>query len=397
MGAIEFALPDVGEGLTEATIVAWLVDEGQVVDVDTPLVEIETAKANVELPSPFAGTIRQLHCAVGETHPVGTALLTIDTTDNQAAPPRQPAPDPESEPAPEPEPKLLVGYGAPPARPAKRKSGVRAAPPVRALARELHVDLTQVPATGTHGEITRQDVLAHHDQPNRAHAIAVHGLRKHMAKAMVRSATESPQATMFSTIDATELLTMQSEIQDRPEFAHLKVTPFALIARCFVKALTNTPLANASLNEAQTEITLHQHINLGVAVATEAGLVVPNIKAAETLDFKTFIEHLTDVIDLARTGHLEPRQVTGGTVTMTNVGALGIEQGVPLLNPGEAVIMSVGALMKRPWVVSDEMQIRTVVQIALTFDHRILDGSEAAALLNATTALIDQPGLALVY
>jgi 2-oxoisovalerate dehydrogenase E2 component (dihydrolipoyl transacylase) len=395
MGVVEFTLPDVGEGLTEAAIVAWLVSEGQTVDVDTPLVEIETAKANVELPSPFSGTIGTLHCSVGETYPVGTVLLTIHTTEDEVIDQSRPLLD-EVE-----EPQLLVGYGAPASRKPPRSSAVRVSPPVRKMARELNIDLNEVRPTGKHGEITRQDLQNFGQQSEPSTKVALQGVRKHMARAMVRSATEAPQATMFSTIDATGILTLQSDVHRRSEFSDLRVTPFALIARCFVKALALSPLANASLDAASEELHMHEHVNLGIAVATPSGLIVPNIKSADLLDFPDFIRQLNAIISDARNGDLHPRQITGGTVTMTNIGALGIDNGVPLLNPGEAAIMAVGAITRRPWVVDadgvEAIHIRSVVQISLTIDHRILDGSEGARLLKDTADLISNPALALLH
>ncbi len=398
MAIVEFTLPDVGEGLTEATIIQWLVHEGQLVDVDTPLVEIETEKANVELPSPFGGIIRQIHCTVDESFPVGTLLVTIETSDD---PDGQPEEMPTNQEPISENPSLLVGYGVPTTDSPISRPSFRATPPVRKLARDLNIDLAKIKPTGKHGEITRDDISRMKDStPSPGENVTLTGMRKHMARAMVRSATEAPQATLFTTIEVSALLSLQSDLMSEPAFKGVRITPFALIARCFVKALTSFPLANSSIDDSNEQISFHKSINLGVAVATSLGLVVPNVKSTEALSLAEFIIELNTVITDARNGELTPQQISGGSVTITNIGALGIETGTPLLNPGEAVILAVGAIERRPWVVTnpgEEIAIRPVLQLSLTIDHRILNGSEGAALLKATAALVQNPGLALMY
>lgn len=394
MSNMEFKLPDVGEGLTEATIIQWLVTEGQVVEVDTPLVEIETEKVTVELPSPFAGTIRALHGCVDDVIAVGTTLVSIETdSDSPVHTIGGVVNELDS-------PPLLVGYGAPTSTRPEPRTSVRTTPPIRKLAQELNIDLNHVTATGAHGEITREDVLRAKNGPASGdESIALTGLRKHMARAMIRSATEAPQATLMKTVDVTKLLDLHSELQERHEFQDYRITPFALIARCFVRALSSLPLANASFDSDNNRIVVHDSINLGIAIATEQGLVVPNIKSAGSLSFSEFMKSLRDVVDAARQGQLLPAQISGGTVTMTNIGALGLDTGTPLLNPGEAAILAVGSIDRRPWVVShpeEKLEIRSVLQLALTIDHRILDGSEGAELLTATASMVSNPDLSFL-
>ena len=394
MSNMEFKLPDVGEGLTEATIIQWLVTEGQVVEVDTPLVEIETEKVTVELPSPFAGTIRALHGCIDDVIAVGTTLVSIETdSDSPVHTIGGVVNELDS-------PPLLVGYGAPTSTRPEPRTSVRTTPPIRKLAQELNIDLNHVTATGAHGEITREDVLRAKNAPASGdESIALTGLRKHMARAMIRSATEAPQATLMKTVDVTKLLDLHSELQERHEFQDYRITPFALIARCFVRALSSRPLANASFDSDNNRIVVHDSINLGIAIATEQGLVVPNIKSAGSLSFSEFMKSLRDVVDAARQGQLLPAQISGGTVTMTNIGALGLDTGTPLLNPGEAAILAVGSIDRRPWVVShpeEKLEIRSVLQLALTIDHRILDGSEGAELLTATANMVSNPDLSLL-
>jgi len=394
MSNMEFKLPDVGEGLTEATITQWLVVEGQIVEVDTPLVEIETEKVTVELPSPLAGTIRQLHGSVDDVIAVGATLVSIDTDSDS---PVQTTGGLVTE---LDTPPLLVGYGAPISTRPEPQTSVRATPPTRKLARDLSIDLHRVTPTGKHDEITREDVRRTKNGPASGdESIALTGLRKHMARAMVRSATEAPQATLMKTVDATKLLDLQSDLQERREFQDFRITPFALIAHCFVRALSSLSLANASFDNENNRIVFHDSINLGIAIATDQGLVVPNIKSAGSLSFSEFMKSLRDVVDSARQGQLLPAQISGGTVTMTNIGALGIDMGTPLLNPGEATILAVGSIDRRPWVVSDpdeKLEIRSVLQLTLTIDHRILDGSEGAQLLTATANMVSNPDLSVL-
>jgi 2-oxoisovalerate dehydrogenase E2 component (dihydrolipoyl transacylase) len=397
MGEVNFRLPDIGEGLVDATISRWLVAEGQTVEVDTPLVEIETAKATVELPSPAAGKIRQLHGAKDDTLLVGSVLVTIETSSTESVSVNEsqtqlPTPTEQSK---SDDPQLLVGYGSSTPARSKPRSAVRATPPVRKLARELKIDLDTVHPTGKHGEVTREDLKRQAESDSQGESFALQGTRKHMARAMVRSASEAPQATLFTSVDLTALLELLNELQDKPNFKDLRVTPFALIAFCFAKVIAKSPLANSSLNG--DRLTLRDHVNLGIAVATPTGLVVPNIKQVEQLSLASFIRSLTELVQSARGNTLLPHDISGGTTTVTNVGALGVEIGVPLLNPGEAVILAIGAIDRRPWVVGDVIQIRPVVQLALTLDHRILDGSEGAAILTEVDALLGNPGLALMY
>jgi pyruvate dehydrogenase E2 component (dihydrolipoamide acetyltransferase) len=394
MSNVEFKLPDVGEGLTEATIIQWLVTEGQVVEVDTPLVEIETEKVTVELPSPFAGTILALHGGVDDVIAVGATLVSIET-DSDPLPQTTGGVVNESD-----TPPLLVGYGAPISTRPEPRTSVRATPPTRKLARDLGIDLHGVTPTGKYDEITREDVMRlQNGSVSSEESITLTGLRKHMARAMVRSATEAPQATLMKTVDATKLLDLHSELKERREFQDLRITPFALIAYCFVRALTSLPLGNASFDNENNRIVVHDSINLGIAIATDQGLVVPNIKSAGSISFSEFMKSLRDVVDAARQGQLLPAQISGGTVTMTNIGALGLDTGTPLLNPGEAAILAVGSIDRRPWVVShpeEKLEIRSVLQLALTIDHRILDGSEGAQLLTATASMVSNPDLNVV-
>ena len=419
MSRFDFLLPDLGEGLTEATVLRWLVTEGQHVTVDAPLVEVETAKTTVELPSPYEGLVAAIHVAENDVVPVGAMLISLDRDTEDSAPP------------------LLVGYGSsrqPPgnasapttthapnktnapstdhsSKPNGDRRTVLAKPPVRKLARDLGVELASVHASGTRGEVTRDDIVhaaARNDGSNHtavrspadsSSSIPLTGIRKQMAQAMTRSATEAPQATIFLSVDVTHLVSLRDQLNEKLEPQGTRLSVFGLMCFLFTQAITNTPLANSRIDMEAGTLTTVSEINLGVAVAGPSGLVVPNIKSANSLDLTAFSTALASLIETARRGSLRPEQLLGGTITVSNVGALGVDSGVPLLNPGEAAILAIGAVRRQPWVVTDpheHLEIRSVVELALTIDHRIMDGKDGAEILRATARLMTEPALLLL-
>ncbi|MFI9389070.1 dihydrolipoamide acetyltransferase family protein [Kutzneria sp. NPDC052558] len=415
----QFLLPDVGEGLTEAEVLRWSVKPGDEVEVNQILVEIETAKAAVELPSPYAGVVAALHIAEGETAAVGTPLITIDTGE-PAAVGTPPTTDDTDEPA-----ALLVGYG-PPAEdapsivdnrpPAVVDNRPLAKPPVRKLAKDLGVDLTRLSPTGPHGTISRADVQAAAAPPASTSStsssssssssssetrIPIRGVRKHMAAAMVASAFTAPHVTEFLTVDVTQTLALLDTIRARREFRDVKVTPLAIVARALTLALRATPEANATWDEAAQEIVVKRQVNLGIAAATDRGLVVPVIRDAEQLSLRELAEAITRLAADARAGRTAPSAMTGGTVTITNVGVFGVDTGTPILNPGETAILAVGAIRRMPWVVTgpdgvEHIEPRSIAQLALSFDHRVLDGAQGSRLLADVGDVLRTPGLALL-
>lgn len=453
-----FCLPDVGEGLTEAEIVAWHVAPGDSVKVNQVIVEIETAKSIVELPSPFAGVVASLLAEVGESVPVGAGIISVETAAAQAAEgqaPERRAAEGQATTDEQDTPKLLVGYGAtehgqnrrrrrhsspaessaPAPRPKVQSAGsherpgtVRAKPPVRGLAKQLGVDLRSIAATGPNGTVSREDVLraeASH-QPlleaaqqtttataatpaaatsrptNQAAAtrIPIKGVRKATAAAMVTSAFTAPHVTEFITIDVTATLDLLAEIQQRPEFRELKLTPLTLVARAYLLAIERTPIAVAHWDDAAQEIVLPGSVNLGIAAATPRGLLVPNIKAADQLNLADLAAAISDLATTARAGKTPQSALSGGSTTITNIGVFGIDTGTPILNPGETSILAVGTIQRRPWVVGEaeheRIEPRSVLQLALSFDHRVLDGAEGSRLLADTAAILRNPGLALL-
>lgn len=440
MSIKQFSLPDVGEGLTEAEIVTWLVKCGDVVEVNQAIVEIETAKSLVELPSPFAGEVAQLHAEPGQTVDVGTPIISI-ATETAAIQLEGPAEQATSDKDQDENPKLLVGYGA------RETSGHRtrrnkyahapaaelrsaptspaggppkASPPVRKLAKDLGLDLAAITPTGEGGVRTRGDVLAASgasavaatngigpaaesggDIPGTEELrIPIKGVRKHTAAAMVRSAFTAPHVTEFVTVDVSRTIELQQTVTRRRDFKDVKLTPLTFVAKAFLKAIGSTPEANSRWHEEAQEIVQMRNINLGIAAATPRGLIVPNIKGAQDLSLKELAQEISALGADARAGKTQQAAMVGGTVTITNIGVFGIDTGTPILNPGETAILAVGAVRRMPWVIQDDagerIDIRSVLQLALSFDHRVMDGQQGSQLLADTAALLTEPGLSLL-
>ncbi|MEU7242053.1 dihydrolipoamide acetyltransferase family protein [Streptomyces sparsogenes] len=437
--AKDFLLPDVGEGLTEADIVGWSVRPGDVVEVNQIIVEIETAKAVVELPSPYAGVVTAVHAQEGETLEVGRPLITIEVADDEpavahatATPPDPVTPTAAVE-APEEQTALLVGYGPRGSRPTRRRPPRATAtaperpatspappaprpaakPPVRKLAKDLGVDLATVTPTGPGGVISREDVRraarddveppagAEADGRTRGETrIPIRGLRKHTAAAMVTSAFTAPHVTEFITVDITETMRLREVIAARREFRGVRISPMLFMAKALMLALRRTPQLNAGWDEQAQEIVLKHYVHLGIAAATERGLVVPNIKDADLLSLRDLAGAIASLATTAREGRTTPQDMAGGTITLTNVGVFGVDTGTPIINPGEAAILAVGAVRRMPWVVEDHagerVEPRWTTQLALSFDHRIADGQQGSQLLADIAAVLREPGLALL-
>lgn len=434
----QFHLPDVGEGLTEAEITTWLVEPGDVVEVNQILVEIETAKSLVELPSPFAGKVVELHAGEGETVDVGKPIISIATA--EAAPVKAPV-GPQGSRSEQgatdaDEPKLLVGYGAketsgrrrraapqarvespeaPPAPTADTSGPVRAKPPVRKLAKVLGIDLASLTPTGPGGVVTRADVLdastgensrtaaevmatPHADAAPAEIRIPIKGVRKHTAAAMVSSAFTAPHVTEFVTFDITATMDLRARVAARRDFKDVKLSPLSFIAKAFLRAMERTPSANSRWDEAAQEIVQMREINLGIAAATPRGLVVPNIRSAQRLSLAELATAIADLAATARSGKTPPEAMSQGTVTISNFGVFGVDTGTPILNPGETAILGVGTIARQPWVVGEgqdeRIEPRWVTTLALSFDHRVMDGQQGSELLADTAAFLRDPALA---
>ncbi|MBW8482050.1 dihydrolipoamide acetyltransferase family protein [Actinomadura parmotrematis] len=425
-----FKLPDVGEGLTEAEIVKWHVAAGDAVEINQTIVEIETAKAVVELPCPFEGTVAELLVEEGATVDVGVPIIAVDVGGGEAGgepggtaaenaealkEDLVPVPEEPGMTAPE-EPKrqpVLVGYGvkpgatkrrarkaAPPPRPQPADGGrPLAKPPVRKMAKDLGVDLSAITGTGPEGSITRDDVRAAQRPaatPAQAPAaqadeerIPVKGVRKATAAAMVASAFTAPHVTEFLQVDVTRTMETVRRLRELPEFAEVKVSPLLLVAKALLTAVARTPAANAAWDG--DAIVVRHRVNLGIAAATERGLVVPNVKDAHALSLPELAAALHRLAETARSGRASPADLTGGTITITNVGVFGVDAGTPILTPGEAAILAFGQVRDMPWVHEGELAVRRVTTLALSFDHRVMDGAEGSAVLRDVGAMLEDP------
>ncbi|GIG54038.1 dihydrolipoamide acetyltransferase family protein [Demequina activiva] len=465
----QFRMPDAGEGLTEADIVTWLVAPGDTVEVNQPIVEIETAKSLVELPCPFDGVVKELLAREGDTVEVGEPILEVDVDPDGEAPAESSAPSgadaaaeatdapvqaaPASAPVADAGPlsdaggdsdaggesgAVLVGYGVKAGsaerRPRREEAiepvggeqdldeyPVLAKPPVRKLARDLGVDLTTVTPSGPGGLVTREDVEQHvkaysaqtlatypsDDQPwletgtpqgdGRTTRVPVKSVRKRTAEAMVQSAFTAPHVTEFHTVDVTETMNLVAKLKQDKDFADVRVTPLLIVAKALLLAVRRHPEVNASWDDATQEIVYKHYVNLGIAASTPRGLVVPNIKDAHRLPLHALAVELQHLTAEARAGTVSPAQMSDGTITITNVGALGIDTGTPILNPGEAAILAFGAVRQMPWVHEGEIQPRWVTQLALSFDHRLVDGELGARVLYDVGRVMNDPAQGLVW
>jgi 2-oxoisovalerate dehydrogenase E2 component (dihydrolipoyl transacylase) len=419
----EFKLPDLGEGLTEGEVVRWLVKEGEAVALNQPIVEVETAKAVVEIPAPYAGTVVKLHAGEGDTLDVGAPLLSVDT--GGGAGPAPPEAEPTATPEPEPEQQAtLVGPGerqqvrrrratrpgggatgpAPTGPPQQRP---KATPPVRKYAKDHGVDLAMLAGTGKDGRVTHEDVdralepavaeppaaVARPPRDRAEERIPVRGTRRQIAAAMVASAFSIPHVTEFLTVDATGLMALRARLRTLPAAADLKVTPLAVVAKALCVALRQFPLMNSSWDEDAGEIVVKGYVNLGIATDTPTGLLVPNIKDADTLGILDLSRELARLTRLARERRAAPADLTGGTVTITNVGGFGVETGTPIINKPECAIVATGLIAPRPWVVDGQLAVRELMTTSVSFDHRIVDGAYAAQFLAHLRDLLEAPAL----
>ncbi len=504
-----FLMPDAGEGLTEAEIVEWKVKVGETVKVNDVVLEVETAKSLVELPSPFSGVVTEILGQEGDLVDVGAPIMVVDTDPNGSPVPApiaddtaasSPAPIPvvetpveapagapqpdvsvptptvstpaaaassvealqastpnvEQVPAQNPAPAasessagtgdssesesasgaVLVGYGVshgsttrrprrvPDVLTVERPAGneaVRTKPPVRKLARDLGVDLNAIAPTGPGGLITREDVLAAQaateprtlatyegdDAPwlasgtvsadGRKTRVPVKSVRRRTAEAMVRSAFTAPHVTVFHTVDVTKTMRLVHKLREDREFSDVRVTPLLIAAKALLLAVRRHPEINASWDDEAQEIEYKHYVNLGIAAATPRGLIVPNIKDAHRLGLKGLAQGISELTATARAGKTTPADMSDGTITITNVGVFGIDSGTPILNPGESAILAFGAIREQPWVHKGKIKKRWVTQLALSFDHRLVDGELGARTLSDVAAVLEEPARGLVW
>ncbi|MDT7596106.1 MAG: hypothetical protein QOJ06_1652 [Pseudonocardiales bacterium] len=432
-----FALPDVGEGLTEAEILSWHVAPGDTVTVNQIIVDIETAKAAVELPSPYAGVVSELFVEPGATVAVGTPIIAIETGAEPAGPVGPAPAGAIGEEGPSGRITTLVGYGprtatvarrprsATPAPPPVAAAGPGmvplAKPPVRKLAKELGVDLRTVSGSAAGGVVTREDVeRAAHVVSNGGGASAassglvsgaesvsgsvsgqrreaVRGVRKATAAAVVTSAFTAPHVTMFLTVDVTPMMELRARLAAQPQFRNVKLSPLVFAARAVCLASRRTPEVNASWDEATGEIVYFDYVHLGIAAATPRGLVVPKIRNADRMALRELAVTLDELAVSAREGRSAPSDMLGGTITITNIGVFGIDTGTPILNPGESAILALGTIRDMPWVVDGAVVARKVCQLALSVDHRVVDGQQGSQFLAHIGTLLSDPAQAITF
>lgn len=455
-----FDLPDVGEGLTEAEIVSWKVRAGDDVAVNDVLVEIETAKSLVELPSPFAGTVVELLVDEGQTVAVGTRLIQVETeatrepvlvgygprparrrrrpataadegvqalhgafsTGHDVGLPVAPPPPPHPvSPVPASTHAAAVSVGAfPDDERDESTSRPLAKPPVRRLARDLGVELSQVPATGPGGIVTRADVEQYAraqratqaagtspgsgvesgtgwDGLPREERVAVRSVRRATARAVVASAFSVPHVTQFVTVDVSESMALLDRLRTDRRLADVRLSPLTLAARAMVRAVHRTPEVNALWDEATGEIVLRRYVNLAVATATPRGLLVPVVRDADRLDLRELASTIADLAARARQGTTTPQDTSGGTISVTNIGIFGMDSGTPIIPPGQSAILALGTVGRRPWVVerdgTEVLEPRWVSSLALSFDHRIVDGQQASAYLADVAQSLRDPAM----
>jgi 2-oxoisovalerate dehydrogenase E2 component (dihydrolipoyl transacylase) len=283
---------------------------------------------------------------------------------------------------------------------------------VRKLAKELGVDLREVIGTGPNGVITREDVQAVAEPAEGAEPVGqaavtppgaterrvpIRGVRKATAAAMVASAFSAPHVTEFLTVDVTPMIELRDRLRATPAFRDVRLSPLAFAAKAVCLAVRRTPEVNASWDEDAQEIVYYEHVALGIAAATPRGLIVPKIRDAHRLSLRELAEALAELTATARAGKTPPGDLVGGTFTITNVGVFGVDTGTPILNPGESAILALGAVKQAPWVVDGQLAVRTVCQLALSFDHRVVDGEQGSRFLADVGALLADPGLAMTY
>ena len=374
-----FVVPDLGEGLEEVTLTCWQVGVGDEVELNQPLCSVETAKAEVEIPSPYAGRIVEIRGAEGDVLPVGSLLARIDsepTATNGQSSTRKP---------------ILVGYGADDALDTSRRRP-KAKPGVRKLAADLLVDLNEVPP-GADGLVSRDAVLAAAgvgaERPGVSYdVLPVRGVHSQMAERMTLSRSTIPDAHASVQVDGSALMRLGDEV----------FSPFVLTLRLLVIALSHNKILNSTWVEGPDGAQVHSHhaIHLGFAVAAPRGLLVPVIADAQDKTTRQLAECVARLIRDARAGTLKPAELTGSTFTVSNFGALGLDDGVPVINYPEAAILGMGSLKPRPVVVDDAVIIRPQMTLTCAFDHRIADGANVAQFLVELRGLIESPETALL-
>jgi len=447
----EIKLPNLGDGIDTGDVLELLVKEGDTIAKDQGIVELETGKATLQVPSSAAGKILKVHIKPGQTIPVGATLLTLEgSTADVASAPTKPAPQPAKTPAPKPvpapapQPAAAAPAPAPAPRPAQTKAAappaaapqppapspqplpepthdghVAAGPAVRRFAREVGVDLARVTGSGPGGRITRDDVLAVVRQQSQTAAAApaakgkastatgrdnwgpiraekMTKIRKVIAAKMHESWTTCPRVVNFDDADVTDLEKIRVSSKDDYAKKGIKLTSLPFVIKAVASALRNHPLLNASLDPEQEQILFKEYVNIGIAVDTERGLVVPSLRNADELSIADTARALASLADGVREGSFSMADLQGSTFTISNLGAVGGTYSTPIINTPEVAILLVGRSRQMPVVVDDEMAIRLMMPLSLAYDHRLVDGATAARFLNEVIDYLEAPSRLLL-
>ncbi len=417
----EFKLPDIGEGVHEGEITKWLVKEGDAIREEQLFVEVMTDKVTVQLPSPFTGKVLKLLAKEGDVVLVGNPIIVVGEEGETVATPAEPASIPESPKAP-PAPSLAATTAA--------AGEVLATPSVRRLARELGMDLAAVRGTGPRGRITEEDVRSsvvqslaaavvkpapepeskapepaprHAEPPPKPSVsadledrIPVHGIRRRIAEKMQKSKNTAAHFTFVEEVDMTSLVHLREKLKAKAEKKGAKLTYLPFIIRATVAALKDHPSLNATFDEEKGEIVLKRYYNIGIATATDAGLIVPVVHDADQKDLYALAKEVERLADAARTNKLTPRDVQGGTFSITSLGALGGIMATPIINWPEVAILGIHRIEKRPVVHGDQVVIREMMYLTCSFDHRVIDGHVGAAFVESMKEYVEHPALLFV-
>ncbi|MFX0163050.1 MAG: dihydrolipoamide acetyltransferase family protein [Candidatus Hodarchaeota archaeon] len=412
----EFKFPDVGEGIEEGEVKNWLIKEGENVKEDQALVEVETDKAVVELPSPYSGTVAKLHFKEGDIVKVGEVLITIaEPGEEVKVPEMKPAAVAvvgELEEAP-PEEEVKVEKPAVETKVVKpTEKKILATPAVRKLAKDLGVDLALVEGTGPEGRITKEDVEAFSKKPKVEKPVAVKitrkagltydmyghiqrvpfkGIRRATAKKMTESWAKVPHVTHADEADVTELVKIRQKEKANALEKGIKLTYLPFIVKAVIAALKEHPYVNSTIDEETQEIVLKQYYNIGIAVDTEEGLMVPVVKIADKKSLLKIAEEIQNLAELAATRKIDLADLKGGTFTITNIGVIGGTYATPIVNYPEAAILGVGKIHDKPVVKDGEIVIRKILGLSLSFNHNIFDGAEAARFMNDVIKYLEDP------
>lgn len=419
--ALDFKFPDVGEGITEGEIVTWRVKEGDAVAQDEVIAEIETDKAVVEIPSPQAGTILKIHHQEGDTIKVGEVLVTIGDAGEKPASKKEPPPEARPKEAPKP-PKKKESFGVvgdipetlempkkplPPA-PAKAAAHELAMPAVRRLAKGLGVDLSQIQGTGNGGRITEDDVrkaapkkkeskaakvTKKYDMWGYVDRVPLKGIRKATAKHMIDAVQSMALVSSSDDVDVTRLWELRKQEKDKAQAGGVHLTFMPFVVKGVITALKSHPYLNASLDQEHEEILIKKYYNIGIAVDMDGGLIVPVIKGADQKSILQLGKEIQDLAAKARDRKIDLADLKGGTFTITNYGAVGGLYATPIPNYPEVAILGTGRIIDKPVVVDGEIQVRKILPLSLTFDHRVLDGAEAQRFVNDLKAHLEYPNL----